>query len=111
MVDIVDCNIITLTEAVIKRLSFQGKYIDIQAHLFNKTVINICHNYIPNKYATFMDEDSSWLNDHIGFLIKKKHFRNILKMKKLMSTTLQASKAELIDTINLSKTKYFKSPF
>ena len=32
-------------------------------------------------------------------------------MKKLMSTTPETSKAELIDTINLSKTKYFKSPF
>ena len=71
MVDIMDCNIITLTEAVIRRLSLQGKNIDTQAHLFNKTVINICHNYIPNKYATFMDENSSWLNDHIRFLIKK----------------------------------------
>ena len=84
VVDIVDCNVITLTEAVIKRLSFQGKNINTQAHLFNKTVINICHNYIPNKYATFMDENSPWLNDHIRFLIKKKNaaFQKYLKDEK-----------------------------
>ena len=38
--------------------SFRGKDIDAQARLFNKTVTNICHNYIPNKYATLNDKGS-----------------------------------------------------
>ena len=43
---------------------------DIDGRLFNKTVVNICHKYIPNKYATFNDKDPNWLNDHISLSIK-----------------------------------------
>ena len=52
--------------------------------------MNICHNYIPNKYATFNDKDPPWLNDHIKLLMKKKNvaFQKYLKVGKIVPTTL-----------------------
>ena len=91
--------------------SFRGKDIDAQAYLFNKTVTNICPNYIPNKYATFNDKDPPWLNDHIRLLIKKKNvvFQKYLKDGKtgVNYTNLQTNKAELTNAINLSKKHIF----
>ena len=91
--------------------SFRGKDIDAQAHLFNKTVTKICHNYIPNKYATFSDKDPPWLNDHIRLLIKNKNvvFQKYLKDGKtgVNYTNLQKNKAELTNAINLSKKHIF----
>ena len=64
--------------------------------------------YFPNKYATFNNKDSPWLNDHI----KKKNaaIQKYLKdgKTKVNYTNLQTSKAELTDAINLSKNKCFK---
>ena len=45
--------------------SIRGKDIDAQARFFKKTVTNISHNYIPNKYATVTDKDPPWLSDQI----------------------------------------------
>ena len=85
---------------------------DRHTRLFNITVINICKNYIPNKYLTFNGKDPSWLNDHKRLLIRKKNalFQEYLKDGRTVAsyTNLQKSKAELTVAIRFSKSKYFK---
>ena len=35
-----------------------------QLKIYNKTLVNIVHNYVPDKYITCTDKDPPWLNDH-----------------------------------------------
>ena len=41
--------------------------------LLNKTILNIFHNFIPNKLIICDDKDPPWMNDEIGTLIKSKN--------------------------------------
>lgn len=70
--------------------SFRNNDINGQARLLNKAYINICKNYISNKYVVSNDKDSFWLNDHRRLLIKKgmPYFKMFLKMEQLMLTTV-----------------------
>ena len=52
--------------------SFEGKNVHEQVHFINKTILNIFHNYIPNKTILCNDKDPPWFNNEI---------RNILVMK------------------------------
>ena len=52
--------------------SFEGKNVHEQVHFFNKAVLNIFHNYIPNKAILCNDKDPPWFNNEI---------RKILTMK------------------------------
>ena len=52
--------------------SFEGKDVHEQVHFFNKRILNIFHNYIPNKTILCNDKDPPWFNNEI---------RNILTMK------------------------------
>ena len=85
--------------------SFWNIDIDGKVHLFNKSVIKICKNYISNKIVTFSDKDTPWQNNHIRLLIKTKN-ASFQKYLKDARANLQASKAELTDAINLSKIMY-----
>ena len=38
-------------------ISFEGKNVHKQVHFFNKTILNISHNYIPNKTIISSDRD------------------------------------------------------
>ena len=39
---------------------------------FNRAILNIFHNFIPNRIILCDDRDSPWLNNMIKDLIKKK---------------------------------------
>ena len=39
---------------------------------FNKIILNIFHNFIPNKLVTCDDNDLPWMNDEIKKLLKGK---------------------------------------
>ena len=52
---------------------FQNKNIHDQRRLFIETIVNIVHNYIPNKCITSNDKDPLWLNYHIKSLINQKN--------------------------------------
>ena len=52
--------------------SFEGKNVHEQVFFFNKTILNIFHNYIPDKTILCNDKDPPWFNNEI---------RNILTMK------------------------------
>ena len=42
-------------------------------HLFNKTVKNISHNFIPHEIITCDDRDALWINSSIKPLIQDKN--------------------------------------
>ena len=52
---------------------FDQKDINAQAVALNETILNIFHNYVPNKYITFDDEDPVWMNETIKSKIKAKN--------------------------------------
>ena len=51
---------------------FSGKNVHGQVELFNKTLINIFHNFIPNKIILCDDKDTPRMNDEVKNLIKRK---------------------------------------
>ena len=42
---------------------FFGKDVHEQSILFQKTILNIFHNFIPNKLIICDDKDAPWMND------------------------------------------------
>ena len=63
-----------------------------QVKLFNKTLLNIFHNFIPNKIILCDDKDPPWMNDKIKKLIKRKNwlFQCQRRSSKLDYTTLNS---------------------
>ena len=53
---------------------FSGKNVHEQVELFNKTLLNIFHNFIPNKIIVCDDRDPPWMNDEIKKMIKRKNW-------------------------------------
>ena len=51
----------------------RNKAIHKQASIFNETLMKIFSNFIPNKYITLDDRDSSWMNDFVKTKIKFKN--------------------------------------
>ena len=51
---------------------FLDKNINEQVILFNRTILNICHNFILNKITLCDGRDPPWMNDRIKQLIKTK---------------------------------------
>ena len=51
---------------------FESKNVHKQVHFFNKTMLNIFHNYIRNKTILCNDRDPPWFNsENRKMLIKK----------------------------------------
>ena len=53
--------------------SFEGKNVHEQVHLFNKTILNIFHNHIPNTTILYNDKDPPWFNNEIRKILTKKN--------------------------------------
>ena len=62
---------------------FSGKNVYEQVELFNKILLNIFHNFIPNKIIVCDDRDPPWMNDEIKKMIKIKKLA-ISKSKKVL---------------------------
>ena len=45
--------------------SFKGKNVHEKVHFFNKAILNIFHNYIPNKIILCYDKDPLWFDKEI----------------------------------------------
>ena len=60
---------------------FSCKNVHQQVNIFNKTVINIFSNFIPNKLVTFDDKDPPWKTQKLKEKITWKHkvYRDYLK--------------------------------
>ena len=53
--------------------SFEGKNVLDQIYLFNKIILNIFYNFIPNKIITCYDKDPLCFNDKILQILKKEN--------------------------------------
>ena len=49
---------------------FSCKNVPQQVYIFNKTIINIFSNFIPNRLVTFDDEDHPWMTEKLKEKIK-----------------------------------------
>ena len=87
---------------------FLDKNINDQVILFNRTILNIFHNFIPNKLILCDDRDPPRMNDKIKHLIKKK--KAIFQKQKESNTVdhaiLSNITLELSNAISFSKAKY-----
>ena len=54
--------------------SFSGKNVHEQVELFNKILLNIFHNFIPNKTIVCGDRAPPWMNVYIKKMIKIKNW-------------------------------------
>ena len=79
-----------------------------QVVLFNKTILNIFHNFIPNKLIICYDKDTSWTNDKIKILIKKKNWLHQGQRRTGNSdcNMLNAFTTDISNAANSSKFKY-----
>ena len=50
-----------------------NKNVDSQVLILNGIILNIFRNLVPNKYVTFDDKDSAWMNENIKSKIKAKN--------------------------------------
>ena len=86
----------------------ENKNVNDQLYLFNKTMLNIFHNFIPNKNIICNDKDPSCYNNQIKTLIEKKNhlFKSYIANGRLAMDRfrLQKANAELINIIKSSKT-------
>ena len=90
----------------------ENKNVNDQVYLFIKTMLNIFHNFIPNKNIICNDIDSPpppWFNNQIKRLIEKKNhlFKSYMANGRLAMNLvrLQRAGAELINIIKYSKEK------
>ena len=92
-------------------LHFEGKNVNEQLHLFNKTILNIFKNFIPNKVVTFDDSDLPWIDCQIKSLIKIKNemFKLYLQNGKNHNDyiILQNANQQLSDLLKSNKKKYY----
>ena len=86
----------------------ENKNVNDQLYLFNETMLNIFHNFIPNKNIICNDKDPSCYNNQIKTLIEKKNhlFKSYIANGRLAMDRfrLQKANAELINIIKSSKT-------
>ena len=88
--------------------SFSGKNVHEQVELFNKTLLNIFQNFIPNKIILCGDKDPPWMNDKIKNLIKRKNwlFQCQRKSGNLDYASLNSITQDISNAVNSSKLKY-----
>ena len=87
---------------------FSGKNVHEQVELFNKTLLNIFHNFIPNKIILCDDKDPPWMNGEIENLIKRKNwlFQCQRKSSNLDYASLNSITKDISNAVNSSKLKY-----
>ena len=88
----------------------ENKNVYDQLYLFNKTILNAYHNFIPNKNITCYDKNPPWFNNQIKTLIEKKiHlFKGYMANGRLAvdHIRLQKAGAELVNIIKYSKENF-----
>ena len=91
--------------------SFEGKNVHEQVHFFNKTVLNIFHNYVANKTVLCNDKDPPWFNDEIRKMVimKNEIFEQYIANGKSQTDYewLQLISNTLTETIRSSKEKFY----
>ena len=91
--------------------SFEGKNVYEQVHFFNKTVLNIFHNYITNKTILCNEKDPLWFNNEIRKILtmKNKIFEQCIANGtfQIDYERLQSISNSLTETIRSSKEKFY----
>ena len=91
--------------------SFKGKNVHEQVHFFNKTILNIFHNYIPDKAILCNDKDRPWFNNKIRKILAKKNeiFKQYIANGKSQTDyePLQLISNSLTETLRSSKKIFF----
>ena len=79
-----------------------------QVEIFNKILLNIFHNYIPNKFISCDDKDPPWINEEIKSLIHRKNslYQRQRKSGSIDYTSLNALTIDISNAISSSKLKY-----
>ena len=91
--------------------SFKGKNVHEQVHIFNKAILNIFHNYVPNKTILCNDKDPPWFNIKIRKILAKKNeiFKQYIANGKSQTDyePLQLISNSLTETLRSSKKTFF----
>ena len=91
--------------------SFKGKNVLEKVHFCNKTILNIFHNYIPNKTNLCNDKDPLWFNNEIKKILTKKNeiFKQYIANGKPQThhERLQLISSSLTETVRSSKEKFY----
>ena len=76
---------------------FQRKNVHEPVEIFNQTILNIFHNFIPNKTILCDDRDPPWINEKIKSFIRKKNpvYHSQRKSINFDYTTLDAMTLEV----------------
>ena len=87
---------------------FLGKIVHQQVEIFNKTLLNIFHHYIPNKFILCDNKDPPWINEEIKSLIHRKNslYQRQRKSGSIDCTSLNALTLDMPNAISSSKLKY-----
>ena len=87
---------------------FLGKNVNQQVEIFNKTLLNIFHNYIPNKFILCDGKYPPWINKEIKSLIHRKNslYQRQRKSGSIDYTSLNALTLDISNAISFSKLKY-----
>ena len=89
--------------------SFEGKNLHEQVPFFNKTTLNIFHNYSLNKTILCNDKNPPWFNNEIRKILWKMRYSNSITNRKSQTDyeQLQLISNSLIKTITSSKRKFY----
>ena len=91
----------------------ENKNVNDQLYLFNKTMLNIFHNLIPNKNIICNDKNPPWFNNQIKALTEKKNhlFKSYMANGRLAMdrVRLQKAGAQLINLIKSSKENFYNN--
>ena len=76
-----------------------------EVELFNKMLLNIFHNFIPNKIILCDDKDPPWMNEEIKNFIKRKNwlFQCQRKSGNLDCASLNSIAQDISNIVNPSK--------
>ena len=87
---------------------FLGKNVHQQVEIFNKTLLNIFHNYMLNKFILCDDKEPPWINEEIKSLIHRKNslYQRQRKSGSIDYTSLNALTIDISNAISSSKLKY-----
>ena len=105
--------------------SFQNMNVNSIVHLFNRTIKNILHNFIPHQIITCDDRDPSWFYSSIRNLIQDKneayerfkrrnnnnqHFEKIQSPQNLLGALIELSKQRYYSRLSKKTMESFTSP-
>ena len=104
--------------------SFQNMNVNDMVHLFNRTIKNILHNFIPHEIITCNDRDPPW-NSSIRPLIQDKkeaykrfkrssnnsqYFENFQSLQNLLGVSIEESKERHYSCLSRELVEPFTSP-